>query len=298
MKGGRQRPPSRQGEGADAVHPMIWHLEQGGEFRPKWYLNGFPKAGLHLLELMISPVATAMPGCKWQADAWLGTFQYYAWTNRWQDTQEYLQKMARLTAGRYFKGHSGHRREIDEWMMYAGISHVFIYRDLRDVAVSQAHHILNYDGVRFQHPAPNAYKALGGFDEVLSAVITGLGAFPGVVDRWVLYAPWLDCEWTLALRYEDVLADPANAAKQMLEYGIERTLKPFNLNIRVSSSLFDKAVAEMAEMGGRTELSPTYRKGQPGEWRERFTDEHRALFKKSDPDGWLVRLGYEASSDW
>lgn len=277
---------------------MIWYLEQGDEFRPKWYLNGFPKSGLHLLELMISPVAVAMQGCRWLADHWLGTFQYSSWSNRWQSMQEYLQKMSRLTAGHYYKGHSGHRREIDEWMQYAGIAHVFVYRDLRDVAVSQAHHILSCDDVRFHHPAPHAYKALGGFNEILSACIEGLGAFPGVVDRWALYAPWLDCKWVLSLRYEDILENPEAAARQMMEYGIERTLKPFGLNIRVSQQLFGKAIAEMVEMGGRTGLSPTYRKGQPGEWRERFTDAHRALFKETDTAGWLVKLGYEDLEDW
>jgi hypothetical protein len=44
--------------------------------------------------------------------------------------------------------------------------------------------------------------------------------------------------------------------------------------------------------------SPTFRKGQPGEWQHSFTNEHKDLFKEIDKDNWLIRLGYETSQDW
>ena len=44
--------------------------------------------------------------------------------------------------------------------------------------------------------------------------------------------------------------------------------------------------------------SPTFRKGKTGGWRDEFKPEHVAAFKRSDPDGWLVRLGYEGDGGW
>ena len=40
-----------------------------------------------------------------------------------------------------------------------------------------------------------------------------------------------------------------------------------------------------------------YRKGQPGDWRNHFTEEHVAAFKEKFGD-LVVRLGYEPDNDW
>jgi hypothetical protein len=43
--------------------------------------------------------------------------------------------------------------------------------------------------------------------------------------------------------------------------------------------------------------SGTFRKARPGNWREHFTDENKALFKNQAGD-LLIELGYEATEDW
>jgi hypothetical protein len=43
--------------------------------------------------------------------------------------------------------------------------------------------------------------------------------------------------------------------------------------------------------------SGTFRKGQPGNWREHFTEANKALFKEKTGD-LLIRLGYEVSREW
>jgi len=47
-----------------------------------------------------------------------------------------------------------------------------------------------------------------------------------------------------------------------------------------------------------TDVSPTFRKGTAGQWQEAFTDEHKRLFKATDTNGWLVKLGYEDNEGW
>jgi hypothetical protein len=43
--------------------------------------------------------------------------------------------------------------------------------------------------------------------------------------------------------------------------------------------------------------SGTFRKGQPGNWKEYFTPANKVLFKEMAGD-LLTRLGYERNQDW
>jgi hypothetical protein len=138
-----------------------------------------------------------------------------------------------------------------------------------------------------------------GFEGVISAVINGLGPFTGVMDRWEFYAPWLQDDNTLCIRYEDALVEPEETARQVLEFGMNRVVPriPFE-NPMVNHEIFQNVVKDMAELSKKRELSPTYRKAETGGWREVFTDKHIEEFKRTDKHNWLVRLGYEKDANW
>ena len=130
---------------------------------------------------------------------------------------------------------------------------MFVYRDLRDVAVSQAHHILNEDDKRFVHPDKAAYRDLGCFSRVLRAVIEGMGNYPGVVDRWKLYAPWLDREWVCPVRFEDLIGDREGQAERILTYGLKRVASVWNRNTRFDQGALEAACVMMAESSTHTD---------------------------------------------
>ena len=48
---------------------------------------------------------------------------------------------------------------------------------------------------------------------------------------------------------------------------------------------------------GKVDVRSHYRSGRSGDWRDHFTDEHKALFKSLYP-GLVPKLGYEKSDDW
>lgn len=48
---------------------------------------------------------------------------------------------------------------------------------------------------------------------------------------------------------------------------------------------------------GVSNESSHYRKGMPGDWRNHFTDEHKAYFKREYND-LLIKLGYEKDNNW
>ena len=285
---------------------MLWHLLQDDGLKPKYLASGLPKSGLHLVTAMLQAVCHPMPHTIFATTSWWGTFKWNSFSDQWIDWERLAYLFSRLQHGYFYKGHVGWRADIAEFIRLTGAAHVFIYRDLRDVCVSQTWHILNDDDENFKHVGKMAYRTLprpdgtqGGFDEVLLAVIEGLAGFTGVIERWELYAPWLDEDWTLALKFEDILADRDVAARRILEYGMDRYLHLFDTALlRVEGEIFDRCVAAMVENSRSPSASSTFRKGTAGQWRECFTEQHKAAFKAHGGGTWLVRLGYEKDEEW
>jgi hypothetical protein len=281
-------------------------------FAPKWYLNGFPKSGLHLVALMLEGLETkAQTGGDGLTEGpWAGTFRNNAWSNEWMPMELVLHRIGNLQYYHYMKAHAGYTEDIDRFLYYLGVCHIFIYRDLRDVAVSQAHHILAEDEDRFRHPGRAAYEGMS-FDEVLEAVIvgiegpsnfvefmgrpagTGIARYEGVMERWELYAPWTGQDWVHKVRFEDARISPVKVAESIIRYGFRRWQLSHLHEVNVDEERVKAAARAMAAISCQTERSITFRKGNVGDWREEFTERHKQLFKESDVNGWLVRLGYE-----
>ena len=154
---------------------------------------------------------------------------------------------------------------------------------------------------QFAHPAKEEYKALGGFDEILEAVLVGMDEYAGIFERWELFAPWLDQEWVMKLRFEDIINDPLQWAIKIVNHLFERT--EFLLNIpkkgrQIKGEQLEDIAMEMVATSLRTAVSPTFRKGVTKEWKTHFKDHHKDLFKQTDEENWLVRLGYEEDDNW
>ena len=277
----------------------------GGQIQPeernlaaKWLLNGFPKSGLHLCVCMMRPLVRVMPAGQMHAGPWLGTFAGRSWTDEWTNVPLLMYQVGRLLPGHFFHAHMGHQDPIEWYLFFLGVAQVFIYRDPRDVAVSQAYHVTDPNDERFAHPDKDLYRALGGFDDVLEACIVGLDRYPGVMERWQYYAPWMSCDWVYLFQYERARTMPEVVAGEIIEYGLDRTSKIFGYRLRCQGPSFGNMVEQMVKSVDDTEYSPTYRKGGIGDWREHFTERHKRLFKQTDKQNWLVRLGYETSDDW
>ena len=261
-------------------------------YKPRVYLNGFPKAGLHMLEQMVG-VLLGPSTMGTNTSPWLGTYRWHSWSMEWQDVPRYLWRMSCLERGTYMMGHSGHDERIAQLMNYANIGHIFLYRDLRDVAVSQAHHIWDEGQSTWAHEHKDFYKMLGSFDAVLLAVIEGLGPYPGVVQRWTEYAPWLEVEDALHVQYEQMRNDGERTAGAIILYLMKRAtrlLEGNSFGVEMAPEDVKTLAGKMVEATGKP--SGTFRRGVTGGWRDAFKPEHIEAFKQHDPDGWLERLGY------
>uniref|UniRef100_A0A6M3J4M8 Putative sulfotransferase n=1 Tax=viral metagenome TaxID=1070528 RepID=A0A6M3J4M8_9ZZZZ len=266
---------------------------------PKWLLNGFPKAGLHFCQLMMRPLAIQMPPGQLHGAPFVGTFAGRSWTEEWVNIEQFMYHVSRLRPGHHFYSHIGHQPAIEAFLYYLGVAHVFVIRDLRDVAVSQAHHVWD-DNNNLAHPDKELYRDLGSFDKALEACIVGLKRYPGVMRRWSYYAPWVEADWIYQFRFERARYEPETVAREMVTYGVGRAAGIFGYNLRAEGPALDVTVEKMVASAEQRERSITYRPGGgvSGGWKDAFTERHKRLFKETDKDNWLVRLGYAQSDDW
>lgn len=266
----------------------------------KFYLNGFPKSGLHLLDMLMRPLALPMPKDHRWLTPWAGLYAGNSWTMDMKPLEMTCYKMGRCQPGYFVKGHCGYVRELDRFMYYLGLIHIFIYRDLRDVAVSQAFHYINKDSAVFSHPEKELFDDMS-FDEVLMTVITGIQGekawYAPLVPRWLEYEPWLKQSWVLSVRYEDLLLRPEESAKKIITHTVKRIGYVLGLpETEVHPGALEGISKIMAEYSRRTDISPTFREGKTGGWKEHFTREHMSAFIEYGGTSALIRAGYEV--DW
>ena len=251
---------------------------------PKLYLCGFPKAGLHLADRMA--VAMLQP---WNAENnWFGT---NAWTIKRHRLDDAAFVLGSLKRGYYIKGHLGYLKSFEILFSVLGIAVVFIYRDLRDVVVSQAYHMMS-DREDLYLPGREKYQGMSKEDVMLIA-IQGDEVVDPLFDRWETYAGWVDCEWVLTMPFEEMVLKRERAARTFFEYIHDWAMKDSGTtgamtNTRVRQAIIRCIIAEMSH----TEMSPTYRKGKTGGWKKEFTPAVERAFYDADRNGWMERLGY------
>lgn len=269
-------------------------------FEARWICNGFPKSGTHMLAQMVQPIAPYQGGtdARLFEKPWAGTFLDNSWSVRWAPVEHTAFKLSRVSNGHMVKAHLGYTPELERFLYLLGVIHIFIYRDLRDVAVSQAWHIINSEQKTLAHPERGQYEPLDDFGQVLAKVIAGVDRFPGVVDRWAYFADWRNVPWVLSVKYEDLLDDPKAGAARIFKHAMRQHAQRWGKRVEFDPHGLDVVTDVMSDATLQREKSPTFRRGQPGEWREVFTPEHVALWQQHDTGNWLCRLGYEQGENW
>jgi hypothetical protein len=262
------------------------------EVGPKLYVNGFPKSGTHLLDSMAMCLLT-------QADSernWMGNMDNDGFGTDFIYLDTFPKMLEEMPDRRYVKGHLGWEQNIVNKFIDNRWCKVFIFRDFRDVAVSMAYHAQR-DKEGTQFPNKDEYEAME-YDEVLTRVITGDENVSGVMDRWELYAPWLDEDWVLKLDYGNVIDNKELACELLIRYLYGRLGRYYGRKLEIPADHFNYLMHRMMNRLAKPEKSPTYRNGKTGDWKKHFTDEHKELFKESDKNNWLIRLGYTNDRTW
>jgi hypothetical protein len=165
----------------------------------------------------------------------------------------------------------------------------FIYRDPRDMLVSQVFFATDMHG---EHGMHEYYKSLPDFAARLNVAITGIDRdglkMVSVKQRYEGVFQWLEQKHVMYIRFEDLINNRDITLNAMLDQ-VEKT------GYRIPTPR-EKALSVLVD-AINPKKSHTFRSGKTGGWRQHFNEEHKKLFKDVAGD-LLVRLGYEQNNDW
>lgn len=255
------------------------------QYNPPVLINSFPKSGTHLLLQMAQAIPFKRDWGKFVAS--LGSSFFYHKTS----PDELCRKIRSLVPGEICGGHLFCEKEIQQAIQRIHAVHYFIYRDLRDVVVSEAHY-LTY--MNRWHRLSKYFRALPTMEERILFCIRGAGdpdfpyEYPDVAQRFASYRDWLHDSKTFSLRYEDVTGnDNQVTVRKIIRFYNQQSRHPLDVDEFVSRAMKNMLPAH----------SHTFRKGQVGNWRTEFTDSLKDTFKQI-AGNLLIELGYETDFNW
>jgi hypothetical protein len=215
--------------------------------------------------------------------------------NRGEDNAELpdqavLANLLRLRPGDIAYGYVHARPPFIDAIVRPGMACVFVYRDPRDMIISHIFYATEIHPGHGMHPYYT--QTLETMEQRIQAAILGVDQ-PGsemssVKQRYANYLGWLEQPAVLCLRFEDLIENRQAAFGQLLDYLDSRGFNPQPAR-QQAISVLETAIAP--------KRSGTFRKGQPGNWREHFNEANRELFKEHAND-LLVSLGYETDANW
>ena len=252
---------------------------------PPIFGNSKPKSGSHLLLQILNGFTQIMPYKYVEADP-IRTIEKEGGR---KTAQEILDELKRIPQGVIGWGYVEASPENISYLCQSDRVNYFIYRDPRDMLVSQ---VFFATDMHEEHGMHEYYKSLPDFEERLKVAITGIDRdglyMVSVKQRYESVFQWLAQENVMCIRFEDLINNRDATLDAMLD--------------EVASTGYkipmprEKALSVLAE-AIQPKKSHTFRSGKTGGWREYFTEEHKTLFK--DVAGnLLVKLGYEKGNDW
>ena len=252
---------------------------------PPVIANSFPKSGTHLLDQLVA----GLPG-----RANFGEFissMTSSFQMREMSVESACQRLRRIVPGELVRAHLFHDDRYAAELTAKNAVHFFIFRDPRDVIVSDCHYLRDINRWHRLHPH---FRACANMEEAILLSIRGMRRqdpsvpLPDVAARFAAYEGWLHDPTALAVRFEDLRgANQAEHVARMVDFFAARCEQPLDRAATVAAMLAQVDPAK----------SHTFRQGGKGGWAAAFTPTCKDAFKEVAGD-LLVRLGYETGDAW
>ncbi len=252
---------------------------------PPIFGNAKPKSGSHLLLQVLQGLTCVVPLAYVQAEP----IRTITKDGRRKGSDEILAELSGVPRGVVGWGYLDPTRENIDFLCRPGRVNYFLYRDPRDLLVSQ---VFFATDMYEDHGMHAYYNSLPNFAARLNIAITGIDEdglkMASVKQRYEGVLAWRQTARVLCLRYEDFLSRPEATFHVMLDE-VEKTGYRIPMGRSQASRILANAI--------QPQRSRTFRSGKAGGWRDHFTAEHKRLFLDVAGD-LLVRLGYEQSDNW
>lgn len=253
--------------------------------KPPSFANSFPKSGTHLLVQILEGLPDRQNFGEFLASG-KSSFRFEERT-----LAETIRLIRRFTPGEVVRGHLYFEPQFAEELKRCNTANYFIYRDPRDVVVSEAHYLREMNRWHRLHPY---FRAAASIEDAIMLSIEGLNPpvprvdYGNIAERFRRYEGWLSDENCLCVRFEDLVSEQqAELIRQIAEFYTARTRAVFEL---------EPTIERMGSLIA-PQKSHTFRSGKKAGWQREFTPAHRARFAEVAGD-LLVRLGYEPDLAW
>lgn len=252
---------------------------------PPIFGNSKPKSGSHLLLQILNGFTQIMPYQYVEAEP----IRTITKDGARRTSDEILGDLKKIPNGVIGWGYVDATKENASFLTQTGRVTYFIYRDPRDLLVSQ---VFFATDMHEEHGMHAYYNSLPNFHERLKVAITGIDKdglhMVSVKQRYEGVFQWLEQKNALCIRFEDLINNQDVTLNQMLDQ-VEKTGYKIPTPREKSLPILVEAI--------QPKKSHTFRSGKTGGWKEYFTDEHKKIFKDVAGD-LLVKLSYEKSNDW
>jgi hypothetical protein len=253
--------------------------------RPPALANSFPKSGTHLL----AQILEGLPGRE-NYGAFLGS-QTSSFQLRERSTENTLSFIRGFVPGEIIRGHLFYESQYADELVKRRAVNYFIYRDPRDVVVSEAHYLRSMNRWHKLHPY---FRDARSIKDAILLSINGLQPpvlgidFPNIADRFARYEGWLADENCMAIRYEELISERQQGLiRQAAEFFAQRSSQP--VDVEACAAAMSAHIAP--------HKSHTFRSGKKAGWAKEFTPALRERFAEVAGE-LLIRLGYESNLDW
>lgn len=169
-----------------------------------------------------------------------------------------------------------------------------IIRDLRDVVVSYfLYRTYTKEDEKNSSSLSESYyyKNLPNDEErLLRAILKFWLGEKNIGEVYEAYKPWFNCNDILVVRYENLIGPEGGGDRESQIKEIKRIVDYLGLEIN------SQKIQEVARKIFYRK-SAKFRKGQIGDWKNHFNEEHKKVFKKVAGQI-LIDLGYEKDFNW
>ncbi len=252
---------------------------------PPIFGNSKPKSGSHLLIQVLAGLCEVAPYRYVEAEP----IRTITKDGRRKIKEEVLGELDNMPRGVIGWGYVDASPENVAFLCQAGRVNYFLYRDPRDLLVSQ---VFFATDMYEDHGMHDFYKSLPDLEARLRVAITGIDRdglhMVSVKQRYEGVFQWLEQKHVMCIRFEDLIENRDSTLNAMLDE-VEKTGYQIPTPREKALSFLIEAI--------QPSKSHTFRSGKTGGWKGYFTEEHKKLFKDMAGD-LLVRLGYEKNNAW
>jgi hypothetical protein len=252
---------------------------------PPIFGNAKPKSGSHLLLQVLNSFPRIMPYRYMEAEP----VRTITKDGRRRTNAEIADELKQLPRGVIGWGYVDATSENASFLTQSGRVNFFIYRDPRDLLVSQ---VFFATDMQEEHGMHEFYNSLPDFGERLKVAITGIDRdglyMVSVKQRYEGVFQWLAQPNVMCIRYEDLI-NHCDATLDAMLNEVEKTGYKIPMPRAKALAVLTDAI--------QPKKSHTFRVGKTGGWTQYFTEDHKKLFKDVAGD-LIIRLGYEQNNDW